>query len=496
MAEKSPEATSRKLEDQLTCAVCLGQYDDPRTLPCLHSFCTKCLGELPLEQKGDNKYCFFCPTCRTPVDLPGHGVTAFPKSFHLNSLIELQQDLAKVQDLEVSGNSICDNCKTEEATAGYCPDCDKVLCSSCNDVHKKWGPMSTHKLVSVESKVAAKVKPAPVVQQSCPSHHKSLDLYCVTCEELICSHCTIQGHKGHTHDVVSEEGEKELNEKVAALSEKIEKISRIREELKANQKIIEEKGDHAKEAIRLLIEGAVSAFQVILQLNTQQITTSTQNKIKFEEQQVQTVNTFLDVLICSKEQAQRCLAEDAPSQLLMIKKQLAKIDSLLASDECESIKPLEKPLTLNDIPETEEELKKFMAEAVTEISGDISGTIVSIDSHSKEFYQQCYFVPKSIPATVHQSEESQATFQIMFQGQPVMVDTDDIVCSFIDDGDAILCEVSHNNELCYGITFTPEKVGCYTFTIELAWRNKQTLLIVQIGSEDDREEQNSNYNKF
>ena len=481
MAEKyPPRATSRKLEDQLTCAVCLDQYDDPRTLPCLHSFCTKCLRKLPLELvKRDNKYCFSCPTCRTPFDLPGHGVTAFPKSFHLNSLIELQQDLKKVQ--EVSSKRICDNCKTEEATAGYCRDCDKLFCFSCNDVHKKWGPTSTHRLISVESRVAAKVKPAPVVQQSCPRHHKPLDLYCVTCEELICSHCTIQGHKGHIHDMVSQEGKKELNEKVASLSEKIEKILKIRRELKANQKLIEEKGNQEKKAFRLLIEGVTSVFQDLVQLNMQQITTSTQNKIRFEEQQVHTVDMFLDVLILSKEQAQRCLAEDAPSQILMIKKQLAKIDSLLASDECESIKPLEKPNSQDDSPETEEELTKFVAEAISEMSSEISSTILST-SHSKEFYQQCYFVPKSIPAAVRQSEESKATFQIMFLGQPVMVDTNDIVCSFIDDGEAILCEVSHNHELCYVIKFIPEKVGCYTFTIELdgiTIDTKQTLVIVQ-----------------
>ncbi len=30
----------------LTCAVCLSEYKDPRFLPCLHTFCKKCIGDL------------------------------------------------------------------------------------------------------------------------------------------------------------------------------------------------------------------------------------------------------------------------------------------------------------------------------------------------------------------------------------------------------------------------------------------------------------------
>ena len=36
-----------QFDDQLKCNVCLGQYTNPKTLPCHHSFCLECVQPLP-----------------------------------------------------------------------------------------------------------------------------------------------------------------------------------------------------------------------------------------------------------------------------------------------------------------------------------------------------------------------------------------------------------------------------------------------------------------
>ena len=48
MAQQSSTAL-KELDEQLTCNVCLDQYTNPKTLPCLHSFCLKCIEKLPQE---------------------------------------------------------------------------------------------------------------------------------------------------------------------------------------------------------------------------------------------------------------------------------------------------------------------------------------------------------------------------------------------------------------------------------------------------------------
>ena len=40
-----------KLEEQLTCKICSKQFNDPRTLPCLHSFCLECVQKIFVHLK-------------------------------------------------------------------------------------------------------------------------------------------------------------------------------------------------------------------------------------------------------------------------------------------------------------------------------------------------------------------------------------------------------------------------------------------------------------
>ena len=49
MAQQSSSTALQELYEQLTCNVCLDQYTNPKTLPCLHSFCLKCIEKLPQE---------------------------------------------------------------------------------------------------------------------------------------------------------------------------------------------------------------------------------------------------------------------------------------------------------------------------------------------------------------------------------------------------------------------------------------------------------------
>ena len=131
----------KKLEEQLTCSICLDLYTNPKSLPCLHSFCQQCLEGLPLDCQGDNHF-ISCPTCRYHTQLPkSKGAADFPTAFHINNLKEVHNLLIKVSGQQVT----CKSCTTTNAT-GYCKECAEFLCQECIDGHKKYASIAYHNI--------------------------------------------------------------------------------------------------------------------------------------------------------------------------------------------------------------------------------------------------------------------------------------------------------------------------------------------------------------
>ena len=60
-----------------TCGICQEKFTTPRSLPCLHSFCEKCLREWAKRGK-DQPGLPTCPNCRKPTEIPTGGVKKFP----------------------------------------------------------------------------------------------------------------------------------------------------------------------------------------------------------------------------------------------------------------------------------------------------------------------------------------------------------------------------------------------------------------------------------
>ena len=55
-----------KVEEHLTCSVCLEPFKDPKVLPCLHSYCHECIINLAKNAKSNT---IDCPECRLTVQV-------------------------------------------------------------------------------------------------------------------------------------------------------------------------------------------------------------------------------------------------------------------------------------------------------------------------------------------------------------------------------------------------------------------------------------------
>ncbi|NWW09140.1 TRI59 protein, partial [Oreocharis arfaki] len=140
-----------RLEEELTCAICYEIFEEPRVLPCSHSFCRVCLQGLLQPSAGfPSGRCLSCPTCRAVVAVPAAGPKALPINFALKAVID------KWQQEEPAGAGAGAGAGTgAEAEAGTC---------------------SAHP-------------------------QQPLNIYCLRDRQLVCGQClTLGKHRGHPID--------------------------------------------------------------------------------------------------------------------------------------------------------------------------------------------------------------------------------------------------------------------------------------------------------
>jgi len=73
------------LHEEVSCSVCMTTFTDPKTLPCLHSFCLHCLEGI-LRTSGRHDI-ITCPECRKECRVPKGNLNDLPTNFRINSLL-------------------------------------------------------------------------------------------------------------------------------------------------------------------------------------------------------------------------------------------------------------------------------------------------------------------------------------------------------------------------------------------------------------------------
>ena len=207
MAESQAVAKQalEKLEDQLTCAICLDAFKHPKMLNCFHVFCKDCLQRLVVTDR-QGQLSLRCPTCRRSTLLPpATSVSGLQSAFHVHHLFEIQEALEKMKEPQ---KVQCEKCKKVSRPAtSFCRNCGQFICARCSDIHADWEEFSSHEVVSMDQLKGdvAKHVPQKKVTHSCLKHKdQELRLYCETCGELICHDCTIRLHQGHQYDLISD----------------------------------------------------------------------------------------------------------------------------------------------------------------------------------------------------------------------------------------------------------------------------------------------------
>ena len=208
-------AESKQHQDLTQCGICLSTQQEPKSLPCLHSYCLECL-----TQWAKDKPKVRCPVCLQEFVIPSGGVKAFRTNFFINTLKE-RQDAALI--LESRDTVVpCSCCgAVDEHVDGHCAKCGGFICGVCTSMHNRLKLFSNHKVIPYEDLKSGKVDIRNLSQKKyCKVHEDQvLWFYCYTCGILTCRDCTVIDHPSSSHDLVnletaSKEQKKEIEQLV------------------------------------------------------------------------------------------------------------------------------------------------------------------------------------------------------------------------------------------------------------------------------------------
>ncbi|XP_021352494.1 uncharacterized protein LOC110449761 [Mizuhopecten yessoensis] len=178
----------------LDCPICLEQLHQPKSLPCLHSFCQKCLSTFITKDPSEKMAAatsFLCPVCRMITQPVNHSegkekwAQQFPTNGLINSLVKVTMDEPKY----------CNPCekkgKTRIPASIWCETLNIMFCDTCK--------VDFHDLVHEGCETANLAKPAEIMQRQeqvrCGKHAKKMTYHCENHQKLGCSRCITIDHR-------------------------------------------------------------------------------------------------------------------------------------------------------------------------------------------------------------------------------------------------------------------------------------------------------------
>lgn len=247
-SSSSPVHLKLSCVDEMTqCPICLRDLDNPRSLPCLHTFCLRCLQTQWHDRSPGDR--MPCPVCRTVLRIPSDGLSTLPHNFLLQQLIDAK--LAAIREAAAATAAVpvgpvqpsCDACRSAgvegsasqvaSAATVYCIDCRQKFCDRCGQRHvgiasdrdARGGPTAVrqphhhHRLRSVkkapttintvEQRTGRQIASQAAAGACCCDKHadRPLELYCIECKTNVCLMCFVVEHKNHECQEIKQVGE-------------------------------------------------------------------------------------------------------------------------------------------------------------------------------------------------------------------------------------------------------------------------------------------------
>ena len=260
MAE-APDTSDKRLEEleeEITCAVCQGHYQQAKLLPCNHYYCRACIEELAKRSRGRP---FACPECRKEATLPPGGVEKLQGAFFVERMKDLFGKMA-----EGKVEAVCESCSGGGKAVAFCRQFTEFICAECVAIHAKVKVFSGHKVSMLEDLKKGGAKNIPLKEApppKCSDHDELMKIFCFDCNCVICHICVLYDHQKHKSTVIKKcapESRKTLRDYLAPLRKVQADIARAEKKLNAT----EAKVDTQKNEVCKSLEQSFNQLKALL----------------------------------------------------------------------------------------------------------------------------------------------------------------------------------------------------------------------------------------
>ncbi|KAM6934491.1 E3 ubiquitin-protein ligase TRIM45 [Xenentodon cancila] len=310
------------------CKVCKRLFRDPKILPCLHTFCSDCIGQLEPFSASPRGHrhgaeaeasrpsltvTVLCPECDSEVDIPQSGPAGLSTD-HLALDEVFQETLATDCTLG------CDLCG-EGGAESRCEVCGVNLCEFCCQAHRRQKRTASHSILAVEELKARGHLCRPVL---CSFHlGQELRLFCDPCDLPVCLDCATTLHRDHlcrpTRDVIDRHGDRIRELVRVCLRPRLEQLEKSLQKVETSQETLQVRVEATANEIRAFARGyasAVEAHCLALLRHLEELRVQRRNNLHLQRMQLQ--QALLDVR-GSVEFAERLLSCGSDAEILSAK---------------------------------------------------------------------------------------------------------------------------------------------------------------------------------
>ncbi len=353
----------------------------------------------------------------------------------------------------------CEKCKQQNAT-GYCRSCGKFICETCKLIHAKWEELSSHEIISLDQLEGdvTKLVPPKMTVSYCPKQpSKHADLYCETCEELICRDCIVRVHRDHQYDLITDaypKHKKVIVSHLQPVEQQLGIVNTAVERLDARYQQISDQRATIEASIHKMIRQLQESLEVRKTELVSQLDRLTQEKLKSlaaQRDQFELIQTRLSSCLNFVRESLRTGSE---GEVLRMKKPVVK--------QIEEVTVGCQPMVL---------VPKEQADLMFSCNSELQGTCQQLGAvrSCPAFPENCYMTGKGQEEALVGEEVTAILHAMVTEGQECDKPIENISCELVpfQDAPTVTYSVNKVEKNKYEIRYNPTTKGQHKLHVKV-----------------------------